>query len=90
MKEISEEIKLTLALLKYQIENASIMKGELSALHSEVNSLSMEESRISEQLLALRDANEMLLAKANNFESENNSLKEAIDLMRIELKIDII
>lgn len=90
MKEISEEIKLTLALLKYQIENASIMKGELSALHSEVNSLSMEESRISEQLLALRDANEMLLAKANNFELENNSLKEAIDLMRIELKIDII
>ena len=67
-------------------ENASIMKGELSVLRSEVNSLSMEESRISEQLLGLRDANEMLLAKANNFESENNSLKEAIDLMRIELQ----
>ena len=67
-------------------ENASIMKGELSALRSEVNSLSMEEARISEQLMGLRDANEMLLAKANNFEAENNSLNEAVDLMRIELQ----
>ena len=62
------------------------MKGELSALRSEVNSLSMEEARISEQLVGLRDANEMLLAKANNFEAENNSLNEAVDLMRIELQ----
>ena len=66
--------------------NASAMKNELSLLRSEVNTLSMEEARISEQLLGLRDANEMLLAKANNFESENDSLKEAVDLMRSELQ----
>ena len=65
--------------------NASAMKNELSLLRSEVNTLSMEEAH-SEQLLGLRDANEMLLAKANNFESENDSLKEAVDLARSELQ----
>ena len=57
------------------------MKEELSVLRAEVNSLGLEESRINEQLLGLRDANELLLAKANDLDSENNSLKESIDLM---------
>ena len=60
-------------------ENSSLMKEELSMLRAEVNSLGLEESRISEQLIGLRDANELLLAKANDLEAENLSLKEAID-----------
>ena len=61
-------------------------RRKLSVLRAEVNSLGLEESRINEQLLGLRDANELLLAKANDLDSENNSLKESIDLMRIDLQ----
>ena len=48
---------------------ASALKGELSALRSELTSLGIEESIITEQLLGLRDANEMLLAKSNSLDS---------------------
>ena len=55
------------------------MKGELSALRSELTSLGIEESRISEQLNGLRDANEMLLAKAKSLEAEiQDSLRRLI------------
>ena len=64
----------------------SAMKGELSLPRSELTSLGLEESRISEQLLGLRDANEMLLSKTKNLESENNGMEEAIDLMKVELR----
>ena len=46
----------------------------------------MKNPRITEQLLGLRDANEMLLAKSNSLESENKSLQDGIDLMRLELQ----
>jgi chromosome segregation ATPase len=62
------------------------MKGELSTLRSELTSLGIEESRISEQLTGLRDANEMLFSKAKTLEGENESMKDAIDLMRVDIQ----
>ena len=63
----------------------SAMKGELSALRSELTSLGIEENRISDELLGLRNANDMLLAKTKNLEAENSELQNAIDLMRAEI-----
>ena len=62
------------------------MQGELSTLRSEITSLGIDESRISEQMADLRDANEMLFSKSKSLESENSGMKQAIDLMRVELQ----
>ena len=64
-------------------ENA--MKGELSVLRSELTSIGIEESRISDELIGLRDANDLLLSKTKTLEAENVALQDAIDLMRSEL-----
>jgi predicted nucleic acid-binding Zn-ribbon protein len=62
------------------------MKGELSSLKSELNSLGLEEAKISDKMNGLRDANEMLLSKVKTLEAENDGMKQAIDLMRIEVQ----
>ena len=61
------------------------MKGELSVLRSELTSIGIEESRISDELIGLRDANDLLLSKTKTLEAENVALQDAIDLMRSEL-----
>ena len=63
----------------------SALKGELSAC-ARTYLLGIEESRISEQLIGLRDANEMLLAKQNTLNQKTTLFKEGIDLMRLELQ----
>ena len=64
----------------------SAMKGELSNLKSELNSLGIEEAKISDKMDGIRDANEMLLSKVKMLEAENDGMKQAIDLMRIEVQ----
>ena len=61
-------------------------KEELSLLRTQLNNLSLDESRITNELQALRDSNEMLMAKSLTLESENSDMLEAIDSMRIEIE----
>ena len=61
-------------------------KEELSILRTQLNNLSLDESRITNELQALRDSNEMLMAKSLTLESENTDMLEAIDSMRIEIE----
>ena len=46
----------------------------------------MQESRISNEMVGLRDSNEMLLAKTSALESENSDMLRAVDLMREEIE----
>lgn len=61
-------------------------KEELSLLRTQLNNLTLDESRITNELQALRDSNEMLMAKSITLESENMEMLEAIDSMRIEIE----
>ena len=61
-------------------------KEELSILRAELNNLAMQESRISNEMVGLRDSNEMLLAKTSALESENSDMLRAVDLMREEIE----
>ena len=46
----------------------------------------MQESRISNEMVGLRDSNEMLLAKTSALEAENADMLRAVDLMREEIE----
>ncbi|MEL0004736.1 MAG: hypothetical protein VW643_02955 [Opitutales bacterium] len=61
-------------------------KEELSMLRTQLNSLSLDESRITNEIQALRDSNEMLMAKSLTLESENTEMLEAIESMRVEIE----
>ena len=61
-------------------------KGGIDTLRAELNSLAMQESRISTEMSGLRDSNEMLLAKTSALESENADMLRAVNLMREEIE----
>ena len=61
-------------------------KEELSLLRTQLNNLTLDESRITNELQALRDSNEMLMAKSLTLESENSDMLDAIDSMRVEIE----
>jgi len=61
-------------------------KEELSLLRTQLNSLTLDESRITNEIQALRDSNEMLMAKSLTLESENSEMLEAIESMRVEIE----
>ena len=79
LKSINSDLRRDLENLDLQNQelkySESAMKGELSSLKSELTSLGIEESRISEQLIGLRGANEKLLEKTENLERENDGMK---------------
>jgi len=61
-------------------------KEELSLLRTQLNSLTLDESRITNEIQALRDSNEMLMAKSITLEAENSGMLEAIESMRVEIE----
>ena len=88
LNDLKDRLNEDLNVLTKKIDlrfSDSAMK-ELSSLKSEMSSLAIEEANISDKMSGLKDANEMLLSKVKMLESENDGMKQAIDLMRIEVQ----
>jgi chromosome segregation ATPase len=96
-EDFARKLEMTNVELRDKIERLSLrndsylttdleQKEELSLLRTQLNSLNLDESRITNELQALRDSNEMLMAKSVTLEAENSEMLEAIENMRVEIE----
>lgn len=96
-EDFARKLEMTNVGLRDKIERLSLrndsylttdleQKEELSLLRTQLNSLNLDESRITNELQALRDSNEMLMAKSVTLEAENSEMLEAIENMRVEIE----